>query len=402
MRNTKLVLLAGAAMSAVAVANDDVQQSNRAELATDAATRTSLLTNDYGMLRQGDPAVNVSGQLQVRYTANIRDTADGSTDESFTHGFSIRRAKIVVDADLNETWSVKLQGAFDRVGGTFILEDAYADWELDENWTVRGGQFKTPTLREELISSKRQQFADRSETNEVFNLGRTQGVMGRYAADQFRIDFMFGTGAGSANTDFNGANNADYAVSARGEYLIAGDWSQLRDFAGWQGQELAAMVGAAVHWQDGGNTGAGNTGSTADAELMQLTVDGQVEGNGWNAFAAFIYNSTKMAGGDRMNNFGLVVQGGVFVSESDELFGRYDGVFADSDLPNDDPFNTVSFGWNHYFIPESHASKFTVDLQWFLNETTGNDLVSANTGIGLLNSSEKNQIALRAQYQATF
>jgi hypothetical protein len=404
-----LAMSAGAAAPAFAQVTSDEVQAHRAEIASDAATRTSLLTNDYAgaerggvtVWRQGDSSVTLSGQFQFRYTMNIRDGQ--GAEEDFTHGFSVRRAKLIADADLNETWSVHMQGAFDRDGGAFILEDAWADWELDENWTVRGGQFKTPTLREELVSSKRQQAVDRSATNEAFNLDRTQGVMAMYNADKWRFIGAVTMGAYTSNSDFNSPSNADYAFTGRGEWLFAGDWSQLDDFAGWQGQEYAGLVGAAIHWQDGGSTGVGNVGATSDVSAIQFTVDTQVEANGWNAFAAFIWNHVDPDGGSETDDLGIVLQGGVFVSDSDELFGRYDVIIPDSDTPGgDDAFNTLTFGWNHYFIPESHASKFQVDLQWFFNATTDNGLVGANTGIGLLDSSEDTQFAIRAQYQATF
>ena len=280
-----------------------------------------------------------------------------------------------------------IQGAFDSDGGSFELQDAWASWELDESWTLYMGQGKTPTLREELVSSKYSQFADRSLTNEVFNLGRTQGVLGAYKSDSWRVVGLFSTGADTANTEYNASNHADYAVTGRVDWLFAGDWEQLEDFAGWQGQEYAGQVGGAVHWQDGGSTGVGSVGSTADVQFIQVTGDVQVEANGWNAFGAVIWDYIDPDGADSVSHLGAVIQGGVFVSESDELFGRYDVIIPDSDTAGgDDAFNTIGFGWNHYFIPESHASKFTVDVQVFLNETTENGLVSSNTTVGLLES----------------
>jgi hypothetical protein len=406
-----LALFAGTATSAQAQVagggagggGGDWAEAERAELAADAATRTSLVSgSEQGLLsRQPDAGITFSGQFQFRYTLNVRD--DEGNEEGFTHGFSVRRAKLIADTDLNETWSVHLQGAFDRDGGSFELEDAWADWELDDSWTLRFGQFKAPTLAEELASSKRMQAVDRSETNEVFNLDRTQGVMAIYTADKWDFMGSFNTGANTDNTEFNGANNADYGFTGRAEWIFGGDRDQLKDFSGWQGQEYAGKAGGAVHYQDGGSTGVGSVGSTPDVSFIQATVDAQVEGNGWNAFGAFIWNHIDPSGGDELDNFGIVAQGGVFISASDELFGRYDVIVPDSDTPGgDDSFNTITVGWNHYFIPESHASKFQLDLQWFLNATSDTGLVNANPGIGLLDSANENQFAIRAQYAATF
>jgi hypothetical protein len=166
---------------------------------------------------------------------------------------------------------------------------------------------------------------------------------------------------------------------------------------------MAGKAGAAVHFQDGGSTGVGSVGSTADVNAIQLTGDVQIEGNGWNGFGALIWNHVDPAAGMELDNFGIVLQGGVFATASDEFFGRFDVVLPDSDTPGgDDAFSTITVGWNHYFIPESHASKVQVDLQWFLESPSNNGLVSANPGIGLLDSGNDSQFAIRAQYGASF
>jgi hypothetical protein len=370
-------------------------------LAADAATRTSLLAPDHPALVQNGPGVEFGGQFQFRYTVNVRD--EEGEEEAVTQGFSASRAKLFVDSDLNETWGVHLQGAFDSDGGAFSLEDAWTDWQLDESLTFRFGQFKVPTLAEELMSSGRLQAIDRSVTNEVFNLDRTQGFMFIYDTDRIRFLGSFNMGAASANTDFNGANNADYAFTGRFEYVFAGDKEQLEDFSGWQGQELAYKAGFAMHAQDGGESGINNTGATANVNAFQTTGDFQIEGNGWNAFGAIVWNHVEPPGNIHVDNFGVVVQGGVFANPSNEFIARFDVVMPDSVIiGGDDDFSTITVGWNHYFIPESHASKFQVDLQWFLNATTENGLVNPEPEIGLLDSSNDSQFAIRAQYSATF
>jgi hypothetical protein len=227
--------------------------------------------------------------------------------------------------------------------------------------------------------------------------------MAIYEADKMTFMGSFNMGANTDNTEFNAGNNADYGFTGRFEYVFAGDKAQLEDFSGWQGQEMAYKAGAAAHYQDGGSTGVGSVGATPDVNAIQLTGDFQIEGNGWNGFAAIIWNHVEPDGGTETDDIGIVLQAGVFATASDEFWARYDGIYPDSDSPGgDDPFNTISVGWNHYFIPESHASKFQLDLQYFLDATTDNGLVSANPGIGLLDTSEDGQFAIRAQYAATF
>ncbi len=410
MRNAKLVfLMAGAAASFGATANagDDVDRSIRAEISADAANRTSLLTGEYEsragglVLRQGDSSVAVKGLFQTRYTANIRD-AEGS-EEGFTHGFSMNNVRLGAQADLNETWSINILGKFDVDGGSFYLLDAWADWELDDNWTMRFGQFKTPFTAEFLQDDGHLMAAGRSLTDSVFGLGRTQGIEGLYKNDNIAFKGSFNDGGGAANTDFNSGGEADFGITGRIEWTFAGNSAQFKDWQGWQGQEAAGYVGGAVHYQDGGSTGVGNTGTTADVSVIAGTIDASYEANGWSVFGAGIFRQTDPAATDSVFDMGFVLQGAVFVSESDELFGRADIIVPDSDTPGgDDAFTTLTFGWNHFFIPESHASKFTVDVAVFLNETTGNGLISSNNDVGLLTSDNSGQFALRGQYSATF
>ena len=400
--------LSGTAAPVLAqVASTDEAQASRSEILADASSRTSLLTNaDAGERtglewRQGNTSVNLGGMLQFRYTANVRD-AEGS-QESFTHGFSIPRARLWVNADLNETWSVYLQGNFDSDGGTFVLLDAWADWKLDENWTLRGGQFKVPSLRTWNTPEQNTMAADRSVTNLVFNAGRTQGIAAVYVDDRMRFVGAFDDGAGTLNTQFNAMSEADYAFTGRFDWKFMGDWSQLDQFHGWRGSEQAALLGGFAHYQDGGSTGAGNDSSTNDVALFEGLVDGQWQASGWSAYGALIYQYLDPAGIDALNNFGVILQGAAFVSDADELFARYDIVIPDGDTPGgDSTFNTLTFGWNHFFIPESEASRFTLDLQWFLNATADNGLVTSIPSIGLLESNNEGQIAIRAQYQAVF
>ena len=168
------------------------------------------------------------------------------------------------------------------------------------------------------------------------------------------------------------------------------------------------MVGGALEWESRGDTGGGNpTGSTMpEGWNLQATIDAQVEGNGWNVFGAFVYDYISPRGGDEVNNFGLVLQGGVFFDENNEIFGRWDFVAPDGDAfgDDDDWFNTLTVGWNHYFIPESHASKFQIDLQYFITSTAGTAIVNNQdlSGVGLLRTQDDGEFAIRAQYQATF
>lgn len=428
-KTTALFLVAG--LATIASAQDPTLDQSRAELANmkaDAANRTSLLAagadaghDEKGFyIGDGDNfRLNVGGQVQFRYNMNFRDedSAPDANDE-FTHGFQARRTKLEFWGNvINPNLHYKVVGAFNRGdsdtdvsdgtgtvgsfssgGGDFVLEDAWVAYDFNENLTMTWGQFKVPFNREEMVSSKYQLAADRSTMNETFNADRTQGVSLEWHNDNFRIIGAFTDGYRAANSDFDSSSEADYALTGRIEYNTIGSWSRFKDFTSWRTAENNALLfGGSVHWQDGGETGG-----TVDSELFGLSADVSFEGKGWNLFGSVIWTDVEPEGTDGTDDWGFNIQGGVFVTNKDEIFARWDMLFPDNDRTGDDDFTTITFGWNHYFVEESHAAKLTVDLLWYLDATSDTDIVSPSTGINLLPSDDDDQWGIRAQFQLLF
>lgn len=422
-KTTALFLVAG--LASVAIAQDPTLDQSRAELANmkaDAANRTSLLAagaeaghdeKGFYMADGENFRLNVGGQIQFRYNMNFRDSdsAPGADDE-FTHGFQTRRTKIEFWGNvINPNLHYKVVGAFDRdEGGNFQLEDAWVAYDFNENMTMTWGQFKAPFMREELVSSKYQLAADRSTMNEVFNQDRSQGIQLEWHNDNFRILGAFTDGFYTDNTDFTSGAEADFALTGRIEYNTTGDWARYKDFTSWRSADKIGLIfGGAGHWQSEGDTGGtGPLAAGGDAEYWALTGDIGVEGKGWNLFGSVVWSNVDVDGGIDADNWAFNIQGGVFITNKDELFARWDMIFPDDDLTStdDDDFTTITFGWNHYFVEESHAAKFTLDLLWYL-EATGDFGGSTfagteSTGINLLPSDDDDQWGIRAQFQLLF
>jgi hypothetical protein len=396
MSRTKMVFLfagAAASLSSVALAQSSNLDQGRAyatEALADAQGRTSTLA------APAASPVTVGGQIQFRYIWNVRDQDIAGNDS--TNGFQTRRTKLWAKGEIADGWSYKVQGAFDRDGGTFGLEDAYVDYKADDAWTIRWGQFKLPFMREESVSSSRQLAADRSIANEVFNQDWSQGIQATFAQDAWRFMGAFSDGFGTRNSDFDSGSEADYALTARGEFLGAGDWKNFDDFTSWQGSPFGWMVGGAIHWQSGGNTVG-----TPDVDVLSVTVDGSLEGDGWNAFISGVWRKVDPNSGSKFDDFGWTIQGGYFVAADWELFGRWSQVFPDKDRGSAKTFSELAVGVNHYVIPESHAAKFTVDwVLWPTSIVNSSSIVGPSTGIGLLSDTGDPQWAIRGQFQLLF
>lgn len=447
-----LAMVAGAALSVSAAAQSDQDRAYSAELRADSLTRTSLLQSGgagydngaYIASGDGNYRLNINWVSQFRYTFNFRDDSTDSTfvaddDEDFANGFDLARVYMDFTGNLiTEELTYKIRGEFqsdadntteESFDGDFELEDAWAQYSWDNGASLRWGQFKVPMSFEEFyVDSHHQLAVDRSITNEVFTAGYTQGLALSYRNDTFGGTFAVTDGARTANTPYFSAAEADIALTGRVDFKFTGEWEQFNDFTSWRGSPFAARAGAAIHWQHNGDTAAFTAGAAAptpEFDLVQWTADVSLEGNGWNAFGAIVgrwldpETAVLLPDGstsDDGHDFGVVLQAGVFATSQLEFFARWDAIFPDEDLYGDDlseDFHTVTVGGNWYFIPESHAAKFTSDVQVLLSEIDENVLVGGSSDLdvssvapsqfsGVLPSGEDTEIIWRLQMQLAF
>jgi hypothetical protein len=386
-----------AAMGAAAQAQTlDQSRAYASELMADATMRANSLAP---AAQDFTPAVH--GFTQFRFNWNSRDDngLDANNNDQ-TIGFQNARTKLIINGNIaNENWGYQIQFKFeDAGGGAAVLDDAYGTYKMGNGWGLKFGQFKLPLYREELVGDQYQLFANRSVVNAFFTQSRSQGVQAGYEGDQFHVFGAVSDGLSTKNTDFNSAGEADIALTARAEWKWAGDWKQAKDFTSFQNSPYFGMVGAAINWQTGGDTVG-----TADVDMLDLTVDAAIEGNGWNAFAAFCYRNTDPSTGNSLSDYAFQIQGGIFVSADWEIIGGYSILVPDSDrAPADSNFSTIQIGVNHYIVPESHALKITVDWQYFLDKQSETAIALPNTQVGLLASGEDSQWNLRGQVQLMF
>lgn len=286
-----------------------------ADVLADADTRASLLQSgasagyDRGFIinsADGNYMLRVNGQLQVRWVYNTQDSA--APGDSDRWGFENRRAKLRFSGHIvDPSWKYVVQGAFANAGGAggggdFEAEDVYVAKTFDNGWTLRGGQFKSPFLREELVGSSRQLTVERSLVNERFTTDRTQGLELNYAGDNLRFAVMGHDGQRTDNLPAL-SYDTEFAMTGRLEWLAVGNWSQFEDHTSWRGEEYGAMVGIAANYEvqeygtgdslfiDVNGDGIDDTPNDNEVETFGLTVDASVEGGGWNLFGAFVYQS---------------------------------------------------------------------------------------------------------------
>ncbi len=418
MFKTTLCLMAGVAAGiSSSAANADTTTSSDevraivAEMLNDAETRSSLLQgggsagwDDGFFIESGDGShrLNVGALIQFRYVASFRDDDAVGMEDDFDGDFQSRNTRLTFNGTLFDNWFYKIQGNFSRAGGANFLEDAYGGYKFEDGSWFGFGQGKTPFSREELVDEGHQLAIETSQVNQYFGAGRTQGLVYGWDSDSFRGMVSLNDGINRANTDLGagGLGDSDFAISARGEFLLEGSWDQFEDFTSRQGSEDGFMLGVAGHFQ----TGPGDV-MGAEADVFAYTIDASYESDGWNLFAAIVGRDIDVDGGADGHDYGVVLQGGVFVSEDTELYARYGHIFLDDDavpMGSEDESAEFAIGVNHYF--EGHNAKFSADIVYYLDEATSGigGTVGADTAIGRLGDNDDGEVSFRAQMQLAF
>lgn len=451
MSSRSVSLRGGSALACVLLLTGAAQGAGDRELAALLRAETASLT-DAARLASIEPIpITASAFFQSRYSISFRnDPGPFGGDGEFlrTVGFSIPRAQIRLDANIaNEQLLAHVMFDFgDAEGdrgrgrvpadagstGSGQLREAWAQYNFGGEQAghyLKGGQFRSILLYEEAIRPEYQLAVERSVANEFFAPGNTQGIalgyVGRNLAWEVSlndgIDFL-GSGQ-AANTAFDSGLEADLAVTTRVDYKLAGAWERFDDFASWRGEDVAARVGAGFHWQSQGDTNPGgpNTPDFLAGDILSInnitwTADASYESDGWHAFVAYTGHRIEWEFALQtldVTQHGLVVQGGIFMLDDLEIFGRYDAIMYDSVLvdgfsTNQDVNHFITVGLNYYIIPQSHAARFTFDVMTSVNESATLDAGVTNsiflpdpTVTGLIGGTSEEWL-IRTQIQLLF
>lgn len=351
----------------------------------------------------GQNSLRINAQMQFRYLWNQRreDSSPGANDR-ISNGFQIRRMRLKFSGTvISERLGYKIMtGYTSLLGGPVRLLDAYGTYRLESGWRVRWGQYKAVLLREFNVSSSKQLATERSIVNAAFTQGRTLGIEASRSWDRTRTWIGVTQGGRTRATDLSSPRRANVAFDVRGEWLMVGadgSWKRLDDFSSFRGQPFAAMGGAAMHYQTGGATNG-----TADDDQFWFSADASLEGDGWSAMAQYVGRYTDLKGTPTVFDQGVTLQGGVFVTDQTEVFGRW-AVLIPGDRPSGDGvFNSVTAGASYFVIPNSHALKLTGDVSVYLNDVSGATIAPPGTGIGLLPDLNAGQFVFRLQMQMLF
>lgn len=373
----------------------DQDRAFKNDLLEDAAGRASLLSgggptsghdaSGFFIGDGGDNRLNINGDFQWRYTANLHKY---SSTDNYTGGFNVPLARLRFTGKTNG-FGFTVEGGFTSSDGGFTLYDAFVNREIADHAQVQLGQFKLPFLREYNVSDRYQLAVDRSVVSYIFQQGRSQGIQLTDDIGNLRLTAAFSDGLGTKNTDFTNPKEQDYAFTGRADYLISGDRSVLNDFTSEVGSGTSTLVGVSGHYEDGDLH-----------RLYAYTADFSLESGRFNTFVSGVGRNIE-SGGTSFNDYGAVGQAGFRITDKVEVFGRYDIVAPDSGRGlGRDSYSFATAGFNYYIAGQ--AAKFTLDGVYSLNETTGLSSMGDFSNSGLLGSSDKGELTIRAQFQLLF
>ncbi|MCI0363828.1 MAG: OprO/OprP family phosphate-selective porin [Phycisphaerales bacterium] len=364
-----------------------------AEVLHDAESRASLLADkpsagydgDF-FIRSGDGKflLEVSGELQVRYTFNHQNE---SLEDRNRGGFEVRRLKIDFDGYvMGPKVGYSVTVGFDDDTGDFELQDASVRFRMSDQWSLRMGKARPPFLREEQVSSKRQLLVERSLVAREFRLRRALGAFLIFQTPTTRVR----GGLSDNSADLFG--DEQWTFNARAEQLFLGEWSQVDDFNSFRDDQTSAAIGAGFAYR----TDDFVDPNEDDEKSWRWTADASVGTGGATAFVAVVGNHVTEEDGEKFNEIGIVVQGGIFVTKNWEVFAQY--AWGDADRPIPD-LSVVTVGATHFFA--KHDLQWTTDVGYGLQGVAG---FWASSGAGWRADlpGQEGQVVVRSQFQLLF
>jgi phosphate-selective porin OprO/OprP len=324
--------------------------------------------------------ISLSNRVQFRFMEELPSSGvqlPGTTRDGQSKGsFRIRRAKTALEGwfwKKELTFDVQLSWAGPEAGASTQtpLEDARLTWDASKkgSFLISIGQFKVPFGRQEMTSSGRLQFADRSLLNGEFTRGRDVGVQvhGRIAKD--RVEYFAGVFNGNpASRISNDNTKLQYNARVSVEPLGRVSYSE-GAFEGWDKPLLAL----AVQFENNDLSGATNL---TDLNTTVFGGDLVFKHKGFSIFAEYFNRKRTpeaVSGPSSATSGAAALSGGSFQSNGYNLQAGYflkrDKLEIAARIAGYDPSNKLGAnsqsekgGALTYFILK-HTLKVTADFR---------------------------------------
>lgn len=333
-----------------------------------------------------DNQVHIQGRFQGRLTHSMLGAATPDTTS-----FSVPRAEIRIDGF---TLEKKLKFGFEmnlntRAGNTTTtvcastgaatgicpggtttvltaastsglatLNDYYADWVPYSYFGIQVGQFKVPFLIQQLTSSTKQQFVDRSMATGLFDLGRDLGVNLHGSVFDKKLGYavavMNGDGANTLNRNLRAL-----LVATRLDWSILGEYKTLESDADYS---QTPQLGVGVAYAFNERASAMQRGTiAAGIKAHNLTADTGIKYKGFSWQAAGMLS--RSVEGASVTNYGFNTQAGyTLIPKRLEVAGKFGAAVLNGATANEYEYA----GGVNYFI-KGHPIKLQADFTHLRN-----------------------------------
>ncbi len=371
----------------------------------------------------GQWMLRINGLMQNRwiYThtpENVNPVPPGTaTGRKGHHGFETTRAALNFSGTVAKDYHFNMRLLYSpynqgNTPGPSELEWAYATIDLSDQFSLSMGKQKFGVMREYMVNAEYQQAIERSLSTYYWATSSiTNGLKLNYANDSFRANVMYSNG--TAVSQWNGGVNqngsflsdsADWMFSGRFAYKASGTWEQFDEMTSPQGSEAGMLFGFGwAVWEYDDKTGAAlPVGADVDTQWL-LTFDASMDFGGWNLFGSITYGDDKAnaIGGGNVpdgHQWGWQVQGGYYLTENAELFGRFEWLNPKTGNDNDN-IEILTIGANWYLAGQN--AKLSIDWSYAFDsiQTAG---VGGGGFTGFVNQADKHEWVLRTQLQLMF
>tara|TARA_B100000959_G_scaffold286358_1_gene364659 strand:+ start:49 stop:1509 length:1461 start_codon:yes stop_codon:yes gene_type:complete len=405
------------------------------EIINDADTRTNLRGDGLMMgwsngfflaSADGRHRLNVSGMMQMRYMGSWIGKPPNPTIPKLQSGFDIPRVRFNIDGNIpyaNMEYFIQtgwgrldpdnMTDTDDVVG--VRLWEAWAKIKIADDLSLKVGQFKLPFTRETLVDASSQLAIEKSLIDHRMGLEISTGVEFIWANRdrRFFVAYTNGSGAMLWATAFMfdepttmppwAALNRDtsYSFTLRHEWKLSGDWEQFNQFTSPPGSGKGLLLGIAGHRQNLERDDTGTSGGFVDGSMWGVTADASYLFDGASFFVAGTFHRVKdfnQFTPQDLNWMGIVAQGGTYISNSTELFGRFEAGGTSNGALGGEAVQIVTVGLNHYL--DGQDLKVSADVGFSFGEVPGpmeNSLTGWRT-----DNEVRDQVVVRTQLQVMF
>jgi hypothetical protein len=273
--------------------------------------------------------------------------------------------------------------------GPIQLADAWVRVALDDQWSVRVGQYRAPYSRETLVADSNQMAVDRSVIDYHLGLWYTQGIELESLTDDWRWRLSFdegGTDNIAGELELVGTEPMDrpwystdsqFSVTSRLEHKLSGSWEQFAQFTSPQGDETGLLAGVAFHYSVSEPFQPDDASQYGQNEWTGITADLTWMLGGASIYASAYWNYIHSDAAlpeitgqpfsipDPSTIWGATIQGSMYVTQKHEVFARFEaGEMQFGDLSNNAQVDPI-YGEEHTM------TLLTTGLVWYLD---GQDL----------------------------